>query len=84
MTKLAFERDWKRKMPLIVDAEEREGGWRAIAAKKPNNLNQQRLSSVTQVLKRYDAKRVVDLGCGEGNLLRALISENTFDKLTGV
>ena len=83
LTKLAFER-LAEEDAADPEAEEREAAWQAIAAKKPNNLNQQRLSSVTQVLKRYDVKRVVDLGCGEGNLLRALISENTFDKLTGV
>ncbi len=83
LTKLAFAR-LEEDDTSDPEAEEREAAWQAIAAKKPNNLNQQRLSSVTQVLKRYDAKRVVDLGCGEGNLLRALIAESTFDKLTGV
>lgn len=67
-----------------LDAEEREVAWQAIAAKKPNNLNQQRLAAVTQILKRAGAKRVVDLGCGEGNLLRLLIPENTFEKIVGV
>lgn len=65
-------------------AEESEAAWQAIAAKKPNNLNQQRLAAVTQALKRSGAKRVIDLGCGEGNLLRLLIPENAFEKIVGV
>ncbi|MGB3291814.1 MAG: 3' terminal RNA ribose 2'-O-methyltransferase Hen1 [Phormidesmis sp.] len=67
-----------------LEAQEREDAWQAIAAKKPNNLNQQRLTAVTQVLKRAQAKRVIDLGCGEGNLLRFLIQETPFKKIVGV
>ena len=70
--------------PADLDAQEREAAWQAIAAKKPNNLNQQRLAAVTQVLKRAGAKQVIDLGCGEGNLLRLLISEKAFEKIVGV
>jgi len=59
-------------------------GWKAIAARKPVTLNQQRLEAVVQVLKAHQAKRVVDLGCGEGALLRVLLEDKTFERLTGV
>jgi 3' terminal RNA ribose 2'-O-methyltransferase Hen1 len=51
--------------------------------KKPN-LNKQRLGSVLAALKSCGAKRVIDLGCGEGNLLKLLAKEGQFAKLTGV
>ncbi|MGB3300728.1 MAG: 3' terminal RNA ribose 2'-O-methyltransferase Hen1 [Phormidesmis sp.] len=83
LTKLAFAR-LEDDDTSDTKAEEKAAAWQAIAAKKPNNLNQQRLERVTQMLKHHNAKRVVDLGCGEGNLLRSLIAEPTFDKITGV
>jgi 3' terminal RNA ribose 2'-O-methyltransferase Hen1 len=36
------------------------------------------------VLKGYGARRVLDLGCGEGHLLRALLMEKSFDEILGV
>ncbi len=54
------------------------------AIERPMSLNQQRLETVVNVLKQGGAKRVVDLGCGEGSLLRSLLRENTFEQITGV
>ena len=48
------------------------------------SLNQQRLESVMEVLKASNAKRVVDLGCGEGKLLRLLLKESAIVQITGV
>ncbi len=48
------------------------------------SLNQQRLDAVMEVLKASNAKRVVDLGCGEGNLLRLLLKESAIEQITGV
>ena len=48
------------------------------------SLNQQRLESVMEVLKASNAKRVVDLGCGEGKLLRSLLKESAIKQITGV
>ena len=39
------------------------------------NLNQARLGCVLAALKACGAKRVLDLGCGEGHLLRELMKE---------
>ena len=38
-------------------------------------LNEMRLAAVTETLKQAGAKRVLDLGCGEGKLLRQLLAE---------
>ncbi|MEO1393255.1 MAG: 3' terminal RNA ribose 2'-O-methyltransferase Hen1 [Cyanobacteria bacterium J06634_5] len=88
----------KRKKPLAVAALQRlmEGddpdaeaeaaaeGWKEIAARKPITLNQQRLDLVQQVLKKHQAKHVIDLGCGEGELLQRLFADKSFERLTGV
>lgn len=83
LTKMALERLAEDDTRDIA-AEEREEKWKAIAAKKPRNLNQQRLETVAQTLKDCGAKRVVDLGCGEGNLLKVLIQENAFENIAGM
>jgi 3' terminal RNA ribose 2'-O-methyltransferase Hen1 len=48
------------------------------------SLNQQRIDMVVSVLKEHDARRVIDLGCGEGRLLSALFKDNFFVELLGV
>jgi len=51
---------------------------------KKLNLNAQRLGSVVAALKSCGAKRVIDMGCGEGKLLSLLIKEGQFTQITGV
>jgi 3' terminal RNA ribose 2'-O-methyltransferase Hen1 len=51
---------------------------------KPQSLNQQRLETVQAVLKELGVKRVVDLGCGEGKLLRLLLKDAAFEQVTGM
>ena len=54
------------------------------AVEKPISLNQQRLEAVVTALKQSGAKRVIDLGCGEGRLLRVLLQDKTFEEIVGV
>src|SRR5215218_8772822 len=51
---------------------------------RPLSLNEQRLGSVLAVLKGIGATRVLDLGCGEGRLLQALLREPRFVQITGM
>ncbi|MCI0380853.1 MAG: 3' terminal RNA ribose 2'-O-methyltransferase Hen1 [Gemmataceae bacterium] len=51
---------------------------------KPLSLNDQRLGSVLAVLRASGAKRVLDLGCGEGKLIRELMKEKQFDRIVGM
>ncbi|MGD1867508.1 MAG: 3' terminal RNA ribose 2'-O-methyltransferase Hen1 [Phormidesmis sp.] len=86
----------KRKMAEIAIAQLMEGedpdaeaeaaaeGWQKLAAKKPVSLNQQRMELVADTLKSHGAKRVIDLGCGEGSLLRVLLQDRSFETLMGV
>jgi 3' terminal RNA ribose 2'-O-methyltransferase Hen1 len=48
------------------------------------SLNEQRLEAVLAALKDSGAKRVLDLGCGEGKLLKKLQGERTFQEVVGL
>jgi 3' terminal RNA ribose 2'-O-methyltransferase Hen1 len=47
-------------------------------------LNDQRIGVVMAVLKSSGAKRVLDLGCGEGKILKALLEMPGFDEIVGM
>jgi 3' terminal RNA ribose 2'-O-methyltransferase Hen1 len=51
---------------------------------KPLSLNEQRLGVVMASLRASGAKRVLDLGCGEGKLLRELLKDKQFDEIVGM
>lgn len=54
------------------------------AIEKPISLAEQRLGAVVAVLRSSGAKRVVDLGCGEGKLLRELLRDKSFAEILGM
>ncbi len=43
-----------------------------------------RREAVVETLRDAGARRVVDLGCGEGSLLRALLADPAFTEILGV
>ena len=47
-------------------------------------LNEQRIGAVMAALKASGATRVLDLGCGPGNLVRALLEEKQFAQIVGM
>ena len=47
------------------------------------NLHEQRLDWVENTLRETGAERVVDLGCGEGRLLRRLLGEPRYREIVG-
>ncbi|MEM8872821.1 MAG: 3' terminal RNA ribose 2'-O-methyltransferase Hen1 [Planctomycetota bacterium] len=55
-----------------------------LAIEKPISLHEQRLDAVTHALIDAGAERVVDLGCGEGRLLRRLLDERSVQQVVGV
>jgi 3' terminal RNA ribose 2'-O-methyltransferase Hen1 len=54
------------------------------AIERPLSLNEQRVNAVLAALKVTGAKRVLDLGCGEGKLLRLLLADKTFEEIVGM
>lgn len=54
------------------------------AVERPLRLNDIRLETVVETLVQAGAKRVLDLGCGEGKLLRSLLREKSFTEIVGV
>src|SRR5206468_10190443 len=48
---------------------------------QPISLNEQRLGAVVAALRASGARRVLDLGCGEGKLIRELLRDKQFDEV---
>jgi 3' terminal RNA ribose 2'-O-methyltransferase Hen1 len=51
---------------------------------KQISLNDSRLGAVLAALKASGAKRILDLGCGEGKLLRELMAVKQFEQIVGL
>lgn len=47
-------------------------------------LNRERLNAVVNTIKEYNGKKVLDLGCGEGRLIKLLLKDRGIEKITGV
>jgi 3' terminal RNA ribose 2'-O-methyltransferase Hen1 len=69
---------------LDPDEEAEVHGQEEETLEKRISLNEERLGTVVAALKASEAKRVLDLGCGEGKLLEALLAEKQFEEITGV
>jgi 3' terminal RNA ribose 2'-O-methyltransferase Hen1 len=54
------------------------------AIEKPISLAEQRIGAVLAVIRSANAKRVLDLGCGEGRLLRELLRDKLFSEIVGM
>jgi 3' terminal RNA ribose 2'-O-methyltransferase Hen1 len=51
---------------------------------RPLSLNAQRMATVLGALRASGAASVVDLGCGEGRLLRLLLDDRQFTRIVGM
>ncbi|MBV9471218.1 MAG: 3' terminal RNA ribose 2'-O-methyltransferase Hen1 [Abitibacteriaceae bacterium] len=66
------------------DATEQSHAQEEVAIEKTLGLHEQRLDAVLSVLKEGGAKRVLDLGCGEGRLLQRLLKDKSFEEIVGM
>jgi 3' terminal RNA ribose 2'-O-methyltransferase Hen1 len=66
------------------DAAEETHSREETKIEEPLRLWQQRMGAVVSILRSVDAKRVLDLGCGEGRLLRALLDEKSLTEIVGM
>jgi 3' terminal RNA ribose 2'-O-methyltransferase Hen1 len=69
---------------LPADAEDAPDIKEEEQLERPLSLNDQRLATVLAVLKGSGASRVIDLGCGEGRLLKLLLTERQFTEIVGM
>ena len=67
--------------PDEIDQQKADG---EEALETPIRLNDLRMQKVSETLVDLGAKRVLDLGCGEGRLLRELLKNKQFTEVTGV
>jgi 3' terminal RNA ribose 2'-O-methyltransferase Hen1 len=64
--------------------DERTGEDREEVLEKPLSLNDQRHGAVMAALRASGACTVLDLGCGEGKLLRELLQDRQFEQIVGM
>lgn len=80
----SLSRQALEKLSDKVAEEESENQTTPQQQERKATLNQQRLSMVVEEVKKCGAKTVIDLGCGEGKLLRRLLKEKQLNKIVGM
>ncbi|MFQ5973113.1 MAG: 3' terminal RNA ribose 2'-O-methyltransferase Hen1 [Alphaproteobacteria bacterium] len=63
---------------------QKEHGDAEAALERPIRLNDLRLEAVARALREQGARRVLDLGCGEGRLLKILLKDRQFEEIVGL
>jgi 3' terminal RNA ribose 2'-O-methyltransferase Hen1 len=69
--------------PAAQESEDRPES-REESMERPLNLADQRAAALAAAMKEAGAKRVIDLGCGEGRLLRVLMQDPSFEQVVGM
>jgi len=57
---------------------------REATLERPISLNERRIEEVLKALRDSNASSVLDLGCGEGKLLSALLKDRSFARVVGL
>jgi len=78
LARLIEEEDPDPDEKVEVNSQEEE------EVERPISLNEQRLSTVCAVIANSGAQTVVDLGCGEGKLIRELMKNKKLAKVVGL
>lgn len=80
----ALSRLVQEEEPDEVEDDEQPKEMAEEVLEKPISLNEQRLGAVVASLRASGAKRVLDLGCGEGKLVRELLKDKQFEEIVGL
>ncbi len=82
LIRMALERLTESDAPEDEVDERHEAEEQAL--EKPIRLQDQRLDAAAAALKGLQAKRVVDLGCGQGSLILRLLKDRSFTEIVGI
>lgn len=83
LTRVALERLAEEALPE-EETQASAGDEEEQKVERPLGLHEQRMGTVLSVLCGAGAKSVLDLGCGDGKLLRHLIGDQQFEKILGM
>jgi 3' terminal RNA ribose 2'-O-methyltransferase Hen1 len=68
-----------------IEADDETAGQREEnRLERPLSLNEERHGAVLAALRSSGARRVLDLGCGEGKLLQELLDDRQFERIVGM
>jgi 3' terminal RNA ribose 2'-O-methyltransferase Hen1 len=84
LTRAALERLTAEEEPEAEDAEGVSRDEEEQKVERPLGLHEQRMGTVLSILRGLGIKRVLDLGCGEGKLLRYLLADAQFESILGM
>ena len=80
----ALDRLVVEEQPLETEGDDRPVEKAEDAADNALSLNEQRIGAVMAAIRAGGARRVLDLGCGEGKLLRELLKDKQFEEIVGM
>ena len=80
----ALTRLFEEDQPEQAEVEERAVDQAEGVIEQTVSLNEQRLGAVMAAIRSCGARRVLDLGCGEGRLLRELLKDKQFEEIVGM
>lgn len=84
LTRTALERLEDEAAPEAEDPSPTASDDEEQKVERQLGLHEQRIGTVLSVLRGVGAKTVLDLGCGEGKLLRHLLADQQFERILGM
>src|SRR4051794_3501099 len=82
--RMALARLVQDEEPDEADEDDRPKERAEQILERPISLNEQRLGAVVASLRASGARRVLDLGCGAGSLIRELLRDKQFEEIVGL
>jgi 3' terminal RNA ribose 2'-O-methyltransferase Hen1 len=80
----ALARLVSEEQPQEAEGDERSTDKVEDVLERPLKLHEERIGAVLSALRSGGARRVLDLGCGEGKLLRELLKDKQFEEIVGM